>query len=85
MLRPFARGFRGRGKGGAGGGLFKHEVNLVPRFLRGHWERGWREAALVLTVLWRAVGLSPVLDLKVPIMQRGGTFCVAYSWAIISA
>ena len=23
-----------------------HEANLVPRVLRGHWERGWQEAAL---------------------------------------
>ena len=25
---------------------FENEVNLVPRVLRGHWERGWQEAAL---------------------------------------
>ena len=31
---------RCRIKGRGGGSLFKHEANLVPRVLRGHWERG---------------------------------------------
>ena len=29
-----------------GGPCLKHEANLVPRVLRGHWERDWQEAAL---------------------------------------
>ena len=29
-----------------GGKLDQGEANLVPRVVRGHWERGWREAAL---------------------------------------
>ena len=34
------------GVGVGGACLFKQKANLVPRVLRGLWERGWQEAAL---------------------------------------